>query len=146
MYSLKQLHIPLGIKTKSQIPKIFLCFSFLLVILFIYILNVIVPFLGCPSAHSPAHDLSLWFYESAPSPTHQLQSHCPSIPLLWGTEPSLDQGPPLPLVLDKAILCYICCWSHGSLHVYSLVSGLVTGSSGGGGFGYLILLFFLCGC
>jgi hypothetical protein len=28
---------------------------------------------------------------------------------------------------DKAILCYICGWSHG----YSLVGGLVPGSSGG---------------
>ena len=34
---------------------------------------------------------------------------------------------------DKAILCYICSWSHGSLHVYSLVGGLVSGSSGGTG-------------
>jgi hypothetical protein len=48
-------------------------------------------------------------------------------------EPSQDQGPLLPLMLDKAILCYICCWSHGSLHVYSLVGGLVLGSSGGTG-------------
>ena len=36
---------------------------------------------------------------------------------------------------DKAILCYIFSWSHGSLHVYSLVGGLVLGSSGGGGGG-----------
>ena len=27
--------------------------------------------------------------------------------------------PPLPLMSDKAILCYICIWSPGSLHVYS---------------------------
>ena len=46
-------------------------------------------------------------------------------------EPSWDQGPRLPLIPNKAILCYICGWSHGSLHVYSLVSGLVPGSSGG---------------
>jgi hypothetical protein len=26
---------------------------------------------------------------------------------------------------DKAILCYICGWSHVSPHVYSLVGGLV---------------------
>ena len=26
---------------------------------------------------------------------------------------------PLPLMSDKAILCYICIWSPGSLHVYS---------------------------
>jgi hypothetical protein len=30
----------------------------------------------------------------------------------------------------KAIFCYICSWSHGFLHVYSLVGGLVPGSSG----------------
>jgi hypothetical protein len=45
----------------------------------------------------------------------------------------------------KAILYYNCGWSHGTLHVYSLVGGLVPGSSGeGGGSGWLILLFFLC--
>jgi hypothetical protein len=32
---------------------------------------------------------------------------------------------------DKAILCCICSWSHGSLHVYPLVGGLVPGNSGG---------------
>jgi hypothetical protein len=35
------------------------------------------------------------------------------------------------LITNKAILCYICSWSHGSLHVYSLVGGLVRGSFGG---------------
>jgi hypothetical protein len=35
------------------------------------------------------------------------------------------------LMSDKAILCYICTWSHVSHHVYSLVSDLVSGSSGG---------------
>jgi hypothetical protein len=49
-------------------------------------------------------------------PTH---SHLPL--------PSQDQGPLLPLMHDKAILCYICSWSH----VYSFVDGLVPGSSGG---------------
>jgi hypothetical protein len=48
----------------------------------------------------------------------------------------LDQRPLLPMMPDKAILCYICTWSH----VYS-VGGLVPGSSGGSG--WLILLFFL---
>jgi hypothetical protein len=46
--------------------------------------------------------------------------------------------------LTKAILCYICTWSHGSLHVYLIVSGLVPGSSGWSG--WLILFFFLWGC
>jgi hypothetical protein len=44
----------------------------------------------------------------------------------------------------KAILCYICSWNHGSLHVSSLVGGLVPGSSGGTG--WFILLFLLLGC
>jgi hypothetical protein len=33
----------------------------------------------------------------------------------------------------KAILCYICGWSLGFLHMYSLVGGLVPRSSRGGG-------------
>jgi hypothetical protein len=37
----------------------------------------------------------------------------------------LGQVPPLPPMPDKAILCYICSWSHGSLQLYSLVGGLV---------------------
>jgi hypothetical protein len=48
------------------------------------------------------------------------------------------------LMSHKAILCYICCWSLESLHVYSLVGGLVPGSSGDTG--WFILLFLLWGC
>ena len=29
----------------------------------------------------------------------------------------------------KVILCYICSWNHGLLHAYSLIGGLVPGSS-----------------
>jgi hypothetical protein len=32
---------------------------------------------------------------------------------------SQDQGPLLLLMPDKDILCCVCCWSHGSLHVYT---------------------------
>ena len=32
----------------------------------------------------------------------------------WGFKPSQDQGPPLSLMPDEAILCYICGWSHGA--------------------------------
>ena len=32
---------------------------------------------------------------------------------------------------NEVILCYKCYWSHGSLHVYTLVGGLVPGSYGG---------------
>jgi hypothetical protein len=34
-----------------------------------------------------------------------------SIFLHWGIEPPQDKEPPLPLMPDKAILCYICSWS-----------------------------------
>ena len=37
---------------------------------------------------------------------------------------------PFLLISDKAILCYICSWSPGSLHMQSLIGGLVPGSSG----------------
>jgi hypothetical protein len=40
---------------------------------------------------------------------------------------------------DKTILCYICIWSYESLHVYSLVGGLVPGSSGRSGSILLII-------
>jgi len=50
---------------------------------------------------------------------------------MLGHQASKGARPPLPLMSDKAILCYICSSSHGSLHVYSLVGGLVPGSSEG---------------
>ena len=62
---------------------------------------------------------------------HPLPLHCSSIPLCWGIKPPQDQGPPLPLISDKVILCYIYSWSHGPIHIYSLVGGLVPGSSAG---------------
>jgi hypothetical protein len=48
------------------------------------------------------------------------------------------------LMASKAILCYICIWNHESLHVYSLIGGLVPGNSGGTG--WFILFFLLWGC
>ena len=61
------------------------------------------------------------------------------ISLQWGIKPSQDQGPLLPLMPNKAIPCYICCWSHGS----KSFGGFVSGSSGGSG--WLKFLFFLWG-
>ena len=58
-----------------------------------------------------------------------------------GLEPSEDQGSLLPLVTYIDILCNICIWSHGSHQVYSLVGGLIPGSSGVTG--WFILLFLL---
>ena len=68
-----------------------------------------------PLPHTPC------FYEGAPLYTHTLQPHCPSIPLHWVIKPPQYQGAPASLMPDKAILYYICNWSHGSLYVYSLV-------------------------
>jgi hypothetical protein len=98
----------------------------------------------------------LSFFLISPPQTHpilpppasmRVHPHHPATPIslpciYWGIEPSQDQGPPLPRMPDKAILCYICSWSHWSPHMYFLVGGLVPGSSGGSG--WLILLFFLC--
>jgi len=61
---------------------------------------------------------SLLLWRFSPT-THPLPPHCPSIPLHWSIDPSQDQRPSLPLMPDKAILCYICSWSHGLIHVYS---------------------------
>jgi hypothetical protein len=99
---------------------------FLLDIFFTYISNVI-PYLL--SRKPLFHPQSPCFRKGAPPPTH--------LPILpWqsrtlGIEPSQEQGALLPLMPNKAILCYICFWSHGSLHVYSLIGGLVPGSSEG---------------
>ena len=69
-------------------------------------------------------------YPITPPPVHPLPPPYSGIPIYWGIEPSQDQGPLLPLMPDKAILCYIRSWSHGSLHVYYWVGGLVPRSSG----------------
>ena len=86
-----------------------------------------------PSPPPPAHQ-----------PTHLLHPPRPGIPLHLENKPSQNQGPLFPLMSNKVILYYICNWSHGPLHVYSLAGGLVSGSSGGSI--WLILLFFLWGC
>jgi hypothetical protein len=82
-------------------------------------------------------------YECALPLNDPLPPSVPSILLHWGIEPTQDQESLLPLIPNKAILCQICGWSHGSLHVYSLVGGLVPGSSRGSDW---LILFFLWGC
>jgi hypothetical protein len=80
---------------------------------------------------------SLCLYVSAltHSPTHPLTHSClPALafPIHWGIKPSQAQGPLLSLISNKANLCHICGWSHGSLRVYSLISGPVPRNSEGG--------------
>jgi len=74
--------------------------------------------------------------EDDPTPTHWLPSHHPGLPIHWKNEPSQDKELLLLLMPDNAILCYICSWSHGSIHVYLLVDVLVPGSSGRGLIGW----------
>jgi len=116
-------------------------FSFLLIritfILFYFLVMLnVFPFPVAPPLTPPC------LSEGAPPTTHGLMvPQHPSIPLPWVIKPLQDQGAPLPVMPDKAIFCYTSSWSHGSPHVYSLVSGLVPGSSRV--CGWLILLFFL---
>jgi hypothetical protein len=69
-----------------------------------------------------------------PSPA-SLSWHSPTLGHQAFTGPRAS----LPLMSDKAILCH-----HGSIHVYSLIGGLVPGSSRGTG--WLTLLVLLWGC
>jgi len=106
---------------------------------FLYLHFKCYPLSSPPPLKSP-HP-SPYFYEGVPPLTHPLPSPRPCIPLHWGIEPSQDQGPFLSLMLSKVI----CSQSHGYLHLYSLVAGLVPGSSArlGWGSGWLVLVFFL---
>ena len=98
-------------------------FVLLLDILFIYI-SIVISFPSFPSANSLSHLPLPCYNEGALPPTYPLPHHHPSIPLHWGIKPSQNQGPPLPLMPDKVILCYICSGSHGS----SLFGGFVLGA------------------
>jgi hypothetical protein len=46
------------------------------------------------------------------SPSNPLLLPHPGIPLHWVTGYSQGHGPLLPLISNKAILCYICSWMH----------------------------------
>jgi hypothetical protein len=103
-------------------------------IFFIYI-SIIIPFpdflpeIPIPSIFFTPPPL-LWGCSSTYPP---IPASPPGIPLHWDIKPSQDQGPLLPLMPYKAILCYICIQNHGSFHVYSLIGGPVPWSSRGSG-------------
>jgi hypothetical protein len=71
---------------------------------------------------------SPYFYEGA-HPRHPLHFTALALPCTGASSLHRTKGLPSQLMPNKAILCYICNWSHGSLHVFSLVGGLVPGSS-----------------
>ena len=56
----------------------------------------------------------LCLYEGAPLHTHPFCLTSLASPSL---EPSQDQVPPFPLIPDEAVLCYICSWSYGLVHI-----------------------------
>lgn len=62
------------------------------------------------------------------------------IPLHWGSNLGRTKDFPFLWCTNKAILCYICSWSPGSVHVQSFSSGLVPRNSG------WLALLFLWGC
>jgi hypothetical protein len=79
----------------------FFVLFFKLDILFIYISSVI-PFFWSLLCKPPSpFPLILLLWGCSPT-YYPLLPHRPSIPLHWGIKPSQDQGPPLPLMPDKA--------------------------------------------
>ena len=71
-----------------------------------------IPFPGFPSRNPLFTSLSTWVYGGGAA-----HSRTPA------ASPRQGHKPLRPLMFNKAILCYICSWSH----VYSLVGGLVPG-------------------
>jgi hypothetical protein len=97
--------------------------------LFNWIFSLFTFQMSSPFQNSLPHSPCPGFYEGDPPPIHPLPPPCPQIPLHCSIESSNDQGPLLPLMPNKIILCYICGWSHGSFYAYPLVGGLVLRSS-----------------
>jgi hypothetical protein len=87
--------------------------------------QVISNFLVAPPTHTLPAIPPPCLYEGTPPLTHLLLPHSSSITLHRGIKPPQDQGPPLPLISDKAILCYLCIWSNGFLPEYSLVTFII---------------------
>jgi hypothetical protein len=128
-----------------KILFLFLFFFLLLIILYLYISNDI-SLAGYPSkntypisALSPFPFASIMVLPLSHPHSHPPQPQCSSILPCFSIKPPQDQGPPLPLMSDEAILCYICIWRHGSFPSHPLVGGLVPGSIGWSS--QLILLF-----
>jgi hypothetical protein len=112
--------LPLSLPTSLPLPL--LSFLFFYWIFYLFTFQMLSPF-PVPPLETPipsSLSLLLWGW----SLTHPLLPPYPGIPPHWGIEPSQDQGPLLLLMSNKAILCYICRWSHRFLHVYSFVGDL----------------------
>ena len=93
----------------------FLSLTFFNWISYLFTFQMLSPFLVSPPETPFPSPLLLCHL-----PTHPLPPHRPGIPVHWGIKPSQDQGPLLPWMPNKDILCYICVWSHGSSSMYTL--------------------------
>jgi hypothetical protein len=106
-----------------------------LIILSNYV-SYIVLLPSLPSEPSLHHATPLPFASKRVLPHLPTQSCFTPLASLFPGETNLHRTkrlppPPPPLIPDKAILCYIWSRSHGLTHLYSLVGGLVPGSSEG---------------
>ena len=124
-------------------------FIFLILKIFILLIHFLLDnFIYFPFKYYPLSWFPLWNHHSIPPlpDFRRVLPHPPNyscLPVL-----AKEQGPLLALISYKTILCYLCSWSLGSLHVCSLVGGwfnsweqwvyVCVGVSG-----WLILLFFL---
>ena len=125
LFNVVKVQLQVSLRREQTFWSLHFFFSFLFVldIFFIYISNVI-PF-PCFPSENPLSSPSFLC-----SPTHTPASWSWHSPILVHRA-FTDQGSLLPLMTNKAILCYICDWSHGTLWlvVYSLgVLGLLVGS------------------
>jgi hypothetical protein len=105
----------------------FICFLFIEYFLYLHFKCFLLS--RSPLQEPPSHPpipLPLW----GCSPTHPLPSSYPGIPRHWGIEHPQAQGSLLTDVQQHHPLP-ICCRSHGSLQVYSLIGGPVPWSSRG---------------
>jgi hypothetical protein len=111
----------LKVKWKSLIFFFFFFsfFSFIGYLHFLYLHFKCYTLSRSPLQKPPFPPSFFCLYEGAPQPTHPLLPSQTGISLHWGIKPPQDQGPLLSLMSNKAILCHICSWNHGSLHVYS---------------------------
>ena len=82
---------------------------------FIYLHSKLSPFQVSPLKIPYTITLPPCLYKGALPPSHSLPSFLPGIYLHWGIKHTQAQGPLLPVMSNKAILCHICGQSHGSL-------------------------------
>ena len=71
-----------------------------------------------PQDPHPSTSLSSLHFASTKVLPHPSTLSSPMPTLNCGVKPPWDQGSPIPLMSDKAILCYLCIWSNGSLPVH----------------------------